>query len=135
MKQKVNNLLKGLSGTNKELIKVYGGAVVIIILSILFVRTFPMNQKVIADEAAIVEDAELPAGYDYLGTGEWVSDTEWTGFVVDSRGVTGIPGNSKECRIYKMHIYESGIASYSCEPVFEMDGSPSTIPFDGIAFG
>jgi hypothetical protein len=90
--------------------------------------------SVVACEATVVEDVELPNGYSHFGRGEWISNTEWVGRVVDSRGVSGISGDSKECRIYNMHIFTSGYTTYYCEPLYEMGGTPATIYYDGIAF-
>lgn len=108
-----------------------------LMIAMFFFVTAPIRTEA-TDEAAeaSVEVPELPEGYSYLEGGRWISESEWEGLVFDSEGVSGIPGDSKECAIYEMKIYKFGIdTTYSVTPVLQMDGTPSTILYDGHAFG
>lgn len=132
-----SNVMMILRDCTKKLLGYVCMCALIAVLFLFITAPVAAENEVNHDTASIMtEDAKLPDGYTHFGPGEWASDTEWTGFVVDSRGVSGISGNSKECYIYKMTIYGIGNSrTYTVVPVFEMDGRPSTIPYDGIAFG
>lgn len=87
-------------------------------------------------EHVAADEIELPDGYKHFGPSRWVSESQWTGLVLDIHGISGIAGDSKECRIYEMTISEVGYGEvYSINPVFDMDGSPATMLFDGKNYG
>lgn len=82
-------------------------------------------------DSSYSESPELPSGYVHCGDSKWISDTEWTGEVIDARGVLEI---SKECKLYKMTIYGSFDKKYTVLPLYDWNGEPSVIFYDGNAF-
>lgn len=130
MRAKVQKFLKMI---------IVSSAFFIFVFASVFFITAPIRsegKETVRTNSVIVEDAELPDGYAYFGQGEWITNSEWSGTVINIRGISGISGDSKECRIYKMNVIQTGSGPvYSIIPVFEMNGHPAAIPYDGTIFG
>lgn len=103
----------------------------IALLIILILYTITLHNK----QVEYADYPELPPGYVRYGDGKWITDSEWSGFVIDATGVSAVPGQSKNCQIYKMTIYGTYDKEYTILPVYDWNGNPSTIPYDGHAFG
>lgn len=120
-------------------IVVFSAIFFILGISVFFFSGPVATEKSIMEEtekAAAPGEVKMPSGYERFNEGDFVSDSEWVGTVIDCSNLTRIPGDSKECNIYKMHLYEAdSYKTFTIEPVLEMDGKPSSVPYDGYLYG
>lgn len=121
--------------------KFIGAMGLFVFLPLLLFVQFVTN-KTETNSAIITQQAEykskpapyIPEGYTAFGEGEWLTEDTWQCMVIEpDESMAGI-SYDYPIKVLMIHVIGSGYG-YTIQQLFNIDGTISTIPFDGNTWG